>query len=135
MICLFLRNSWACTHFLPSIVTLLLDALLRFQIPLSKIRGQCYDGCSTMAGAKSGVAPRIAEKEPRAVFTHCFGHSLNLGVSDTVKQSPLIKDCLDTCFELVKLVKFSPMREASLRNIKEEVGSGAHGIRTLCPTR
>ena len=68
-----------------SIVSVLLDALLRFQIPLSKVRGQCYDGCSTMAGAKSGVATQIAEKEPRAVFTHCFGHALNLGESDTMK--------------------------------------------------
>ena len=118
-----------------SIVSVLLDALLRFQNPLSKVRGQCYDRYSTMAGVKYGVATQIAEKEPRAVFTHCFGHALNLGVSDTVKQSQLIKYCLDTCFELVKLVKFSPKREAMLRNIKEEIGSEALGIRTLCPTR
>ena len=42
---------------------------------VSKVRGQCYDGCNTMAGAKSGVATQIAEKKPRAVFTHCFGHA------------------------------------------------------------
>ena len=61
-----------------SIVSVLLDALLRFQIPLSKLRGQCYDGCSTMAGTKSGVAAQISAKEHRAVFTHCYGHALNL---------------------------------------------------------
>jgi len=88
-----------------------------------------------MTGAKAGVAVKIEEVEPRAVFTHCYGHALNLGVSDTIKQSPAMKDCLDTCFKLVKLIKFSPKREAMLRELKEEVGSDAPGIRTLCPTR
>ena len=59
--------------------------------------------------------------EPRAVFTHCYGHALNLGVSDTVKKSIIMKDCLDTCYELVKLIKFSPKREAILTHLKEEI--------------
>ena len=91
-----------------SIATVMLDALVRFQVPLAKIRGQCYDGCSTMAGQRSGVAARIQKKEPRAVFAHCYGHALNLSVSDTIKKSSLLSDCLDTSYELVKLVKFSP---------------------------
>ena len=84
-----------------SIVEVMKDAFLRFQIPMAKLRGQCYDGCSTMAGAKAGVAVKIEEMEPRAVFTHCYGHALNLGVNDTIKHSPAMKDCLDTIFELV----------------------------------
>ncbi len=106
-----------------SIVSAILDALLRFEIPLSRIRGQCYDGCSTMAGAKSGVAVQIQEKAPKAVFTHCYGHALNLSVNDTIRQSTVMRDCLDTFFELIKLIKFSPKREAMLNLIKEEVGS------------
>ena len=42
-----------------SIVETMKDAFLRFQIPLAKLRGQCYDGCSTMAGLKAGVAAKI----------------------------------------------------------------------------
>lgn len=68
-----------------SIVDVMKDAFLRFQIPLAKLRGQCYDGCSTMAGTKAGVAAKIAKIEPQAVFTHCYGHALNLSVSDTIK--------------------------------------------------
>ena len=118
-----------------SIVSAITDALLRFQIPMTKIRGQCYDGCSTMAGAKVGVAVKIQEKEPRAVFTHCFGHALNLSVSDTIKQSGIMKDCLDTSYELIKLIKFSPKREAMLCQLKEENESEAPSIRIMCPTR
>ena len=111
------------------------DAFLRFQILLAKLCGQCYDGCSTIMGAKAGVAAKIEEIEPQAVFTHCYGHLLNLSVSDTIKHLPAMKDCLDTSFELVKLIKFSPKREAMLRELKEEIGSDASSVRTLCPTR
>ena len=30
------------------------DCLCRFNIPFSKVRGQCYDGASTMSGVRSG---------------------------------------------------------------------------------
>ena len=118
-----------------SIVEVMKDTFIRFQIPLTKIRGQCYDGCSTMAGAKAGVATKIQELEPRAVFLHCYGHALNLALSDTIKQSRPMKDCLDTCYEIIKLIKFSPNREAILQDVKEESGSDASCVRTLCPTR
>ena len=88
-----------------------------------------------MAGARAGVAVKIQELEPRAVFTHCYGHVLNLAVNDTITKVPKMKDCLDTCYEIVKLIKFSPKREAMLSQLKEEMGSDAPGVRTLCPTR
>ena len=108
-----------------SIVDAIKDAFLRFQIPFTKLRGQCYDGCSTMAGARAGVAVKIQELEPRAMFTHCYGHALNLAVNDTITKVPKMKDCLDTCYEIVKLIKFSPKQEAMLSQLKEEMGSDA----------
>ena len=65
-----------------------------------------------MAGATVGVAVKIQELEPRAVFTHCYGRALNLAVCDTITNLPRMKDCLDTYYEIVKLIKFSPKREA-----------------------
>ena len=62
------------------------------------------------------------------MFTHYYGHVLNLAVSDTVKQSPAMKNCLDTCFEVVKLNNFFPKREAALRVLKEEIGSDAPSV-------
>ena len=88
-----------------------------------------------MAGVKGGVATKIQQIEPKAIFTHCYGHALNLSVNDTIKGSAAMKDCLDTCFELVKLIKFSPKREAMLSKIKEETGSDSISVRALCPTR
>ena len=90
---------------------------LRYQIPFQKLCGQCYDGCSTMAGGRPGVAVKIQEIQPKAVFTHCYGHALNLGVGDVIKHANIMRDCLDTCFELIKLIKFSTKREAILNLI------------------
>ena len=39
-----------------------------------------------MSGTKSGVAARLLEEEPRAIYTHCYGHALSLACSDSLKQ-------------------------------------------------
>ena len=88
-----------------------------------------------MTDYKSGVANCIQDIEPREVFTHYCGHSLNLAVSDSVKACRMMKDVLETVREITKLITFSPRREAILRAVKEEVGSDAAGIRVPCPTR
>ena len=111
------------------------DVLLRLNLSVSKVRGQCYDGAATMSGAKSGVAMRLCTVEPRAVFTHCYGHSLNLACGDTIKQCKLMQDALDTTHEITKLIKKSPARDATFKRLKEEMGSDSPGIRVLCPTR
>ena len=68
-----------------AIVKVIKDVLLRMNLAMTRIRGQCYFGCSTMAGEKSGVAKQIKEEESRALFTHCYTHSLNLAVGDAIK--------------------------------------------------
>ncbi len=114
------------------------DTLLRMSLDVAKCRGQCYDGASNMRGTKSGVASRFIAEEKRAVYTHCYGHALNLAVGDTIKQSKVCCEALETAFEITKLVKFSPKRNAAFDRLKSEVaeesGSGV-GIRKLCPTR
>ena len=88
---LYLTDSIAAT----ALVDIIEDVILRMNIKLEHCRGQCYDGASTMSGTKKGVAKVIATKESRAIYTHCYGHALNLGVGDTVKQCHLMKSALD----------------------------------------
>ena len=54
--------------------------------------------------SKRGAAKRISDLEPRAVYTHCYGHALYLAAADTLKQSKLMKDTLDTTREITKLI-------------------------------
>ena len=119
-----------------TLTTAIKDVFERFNFSFNKLRGQCYVGASAMSGAKSGVARRILEIEPRALFTHCYGHSLNLAACDTMKQIKLLKDALGVSFEITKLLKYSPRREGIFLRLKENLpASTATGNRVLCPTR
>lgn len=77
-------------------------------ISMSNCCAQCYDGASNMVGARSGVANLVQRDEPRAILVHCYGHSLQLAVSDTVKKIKTMADALDTTNEISKLLKYSP---------------------------
>ena len=90
-----------------TITAVIKDTLIRMNLPISRLRGQCYNGASVMSGAKGGVAKQIHDLEPRAEFMHCFGHSLNLAASDAIKQSKLMSDALGTTHEITKLIKYS----------------------------
>ena len=117
------------------LVQVLKDTLLRMNLPLAHCRGQCYDGAANMAGARNGVATQILHEEPRATFTHCYGHALNLAAGDTVKKNKVLRNTLDTTLEISKLIKFSPRRDAIFQKLKLELASETPGFRTLCPTR
>ncbi len=92
------------------LVSAIKDVFLRMNISFDKLRGQCYDGASA-SGSKNGVAKCISDIEPRALFTHCYGHALNLAASDTVKKLKIVKDALNLTQEIAKLMKYSPRRE------------------------
>ena len=118
-----------------TLISVIKDVLLRFNLPLSKVRGQCYDGASTMSGYKSGVAAKLLQEEPKALYTHCYGHALNLACADAIKHSKVMRDALDTAYEIVKLIKYSPQRQSSFMTLKAELAPGTPGVRSLCPTR
>ena len=47
----------------------------------------------------------------------------------------VVKDALDTTFELSKLLKYSSKRNATFKANKEQLAPSDPGFRTLCPTR
>ena len=118
-----------------TIVATIKDVLVRMNLALSRCRGQCYDGASTMAGTRNGVATQLRDEENRAVFLHCYGHALNLAVGGSVKNSKLLKDALEITFEVSKLVKFSPKRDVMFEKLKDKLAPDTSGFRVLCPTR
>ena len=94
------------------------------KLKLNKSRGQCYGGCSTMSASKTGLAVQIKSEEERALYTHCYAHSINLAVGDTMKVCPVLKDTIENTYKLTKLVKMSPKRDAKLHFIQAENNSG-----------
>ena len=97
---------------------LIKDTLCRMNLKVEHCRGQCYDGASSISGAKKGVAKKLREEEPRAVFTHCYGHALNLVLGDCVKQCKVMKSTFDVVTEVSNLLKKSPKRDAMFEKIR-----------------
>lgn len=63
-----------------TIVRVLKDTILRMNLKnVHVLSSMLYDGASNMKKA----AAKIKSLESHALYLHCYGHSLNLAVSDT----------------------------------------------------
>ena len=116
-----------------SLVAIIKDVLLQLNLTLDNCRGQCYDGASNMQGVRNDVATQILQDQPNAICTHCYGHALNLACQDMVRSIKVIRDALDTTFEISKLLKYSAKRKATYQKLKDEISPKECGFRTLCP--
>ena len=85
---------------------ILKDVVLRLGLDPERLRGQCYDGCSTMMSKKSGVATTIKNALNRNALAINFHlHALNLACGDNIKNCKLMQNALETSLENSKLVK------------------------------
>ena len=85
----------------------ILQTLQFWNLGLENLRGQCFDGASSMSGAKSGCSVIIKQHAPLAVYTHCASHRLNLAIVSACK----IQDFKNTetyLGEMARFFKFSP---------------------------
>ena len=69
------------------------------------------------------AAKEIKSIEPCALHLHCFGHSLNLAVADTLKSIKIVSDILDHALDICKLLKFSLRRNAIFQKAKVRAAS------------
>ena len=81
-----------------------------------------------MCGSRNGVATRLQREEKRAAYTHCYGHALNLAVGYTMKQLKVCCEAMEVGYEISKLIKYSPKRNAAFERIK---GVEAHKFHFL----
>ena len=54
---------------------------------------------------------------------------------DTIEKCTVLKKALDITYEMTKLIKYSPKRDAMFNKLKDELQPECPGIRVLCPTR
>ncbi|XP_037077336.1 zinc finger MYM-type protein 1-like [Pollicipes pollicipes] len=109
---------------------LIQDALTRLQLPMDRIRGQCYDGAANMAGAFRGVQARVKAVEPRAAFVHCTAHRLNLVCQEALNGVREVRDAIQEVGRLVSFYRDSPKRMVALEHAGAQMS-----LRPLCPTR
>ena len=91
-----------------TIVAVIRDCLIRFELPIQNLRRQTYDGASNMMGKRSGVAQQILKDQPKALVTHCHGHSLSLAIKDANKLCSILNEVMESVGEIIVLIKFSP---------------------------
>ena len=61
-------------------------------LDISNVRGQGYDNGSNMKGKNIGVQKKVLEINPRAFYSACGCHSLNLALCDMAKSCGKAKD-------------------------------------------
>ena len=115
-------------------VKVIFDTIQKMGLKIKNARRQCYDGASTMAGVKNGVAAKIKLMNEAALYTYCYGHALNLAVNDCIRNTKDLNDVWVMLKEICNLVKKSPSRESKIREIREKTKNHNKGIRVFCPT-
>jgi|UniRef100_A0A2S2QYD6 hypothetical protein len=60
------------------LATVLQNTLIELGLDLDKLYGQGYDGAATISGNFRGVQAIVKKSHPKALYTHCVSHSLNL---------------------------------------------------------
>ncbi|XP_042466060.1 zinc finger MYM-type protein 1-like [Zingiber officinale] len=98
--------------------THLKDALIHLELDIDDIRGQGYDNGSNMKGKHKGVQRRLLEINPRAFYTPCGCHSLNLALCDMVNCCPQAMSFFGVIQRIYTLFSSSTKR---WRNFKDHV--------------
>ena len=81
---------------------------------------QAYNGAANMLGKNSGMGSTLICKFEKALHLHSLRHCINLATKSANLVSSRMKDCIDVCLELLKLIKYSLKRKTVLENLKLE---------------
>ncbi|KAL6495855.1 hypothetical protein OROGR_030418 [Orobanche gracilis] len=101
------------------------DALAILNLDLNDIRGQGYDNGSNMKGHYKGVSSRVLKEYPRAFYSPCSCHSLNLVLCDMAMSSVQAKSFFGVIQRIYKLFSGSTKRWEVLKTyVKDRNGKG-----------
>ena len=92
-----------------------------------------------MARQTSGVARRIADDDPRAVYVHCLAHCLNVELQESARNIPIYRDMMEYLKDIINMIRVSSKRSLLLANHQQDslewVACKRKSLRPLCPTR
>ena len=96
----------------------IMTALAEWGVPMEYMRGQCYDGDSSMSGACSGCSALIKEKASSAVYHHCAAHRWNLAIVSACQISTF-KNTESYIGEMARFFEYSAKRQRLLDKLKK----------------
>lgn len=119
-----------------SLASAIIRSLAACNVDITKARGQSYDGAAAMSSSRVGVQARIKEASPKALYTHCSNHRLNLSIATACK-IPQVRLTVDVINEAFFFFDMSPKRQRFLERVLEAYGSEQAKRRLcgLCRTR
>lgn len=111
------------------------DVLDDYKVGSSRLVAQAYDGASVMASTVNGVQGLLRVDFPLALFVHCYGHSLNLVLSQGLQ-------CMSECrifFQTINgMATFFSTSAKRTRLLEQSAGSRlprVHAIRWTYSSR
>lgn len=110
----------------------IISTLTSLGLNLKNARGQGYDGAANMRSAFRGVQAVIMKQFPKALYTHCFAHCLNLCLNDASKVQQ-VRNALGVVQEVSACFRASAKRSTVLR--KKLESKSFSGLKKFCETR
>ena len=89
----------------------------KYGLDMINLRGQCYDGAGNMSGVRKGLAARVTQEFPKAVYTWCSSHKLNLCVVKSCDMTE-VRNMIDKATEVAIFFNYSPQRQ---RTFEEQI--------------
>ena len=106
-------------------------------LPIENIRGQGYDGASSVSLERVDLQARIKEISPLATYIHCSSHQLNLVISHSYAL-PEVRNVIDRLRNCCHFFLASPKQNGLLEHIvsnKVEHKGTRKALPDLCKTR
>lgn len=114
----------------------ILNHLEKLGIDKNDMIAQGYDGAAAMSGKTNGTQSQIRQHCPRAIYIHCFSHSLNLAISASTDIAE-VKSTYSTISDISNFFKNSCQRQDKFKEYIDRLcpNSSHSRLKAFCPTR
>lgn len=104
-----------------TLYSLLVEVLKKYNLDISNIRGQGYDGCAAMTGQYRGVKSRMLAVNSKAYFVHCYAHRLNLVIVDAVSKNVMSINFFGIVAQLYVFIQGSAKRHSLFQSMQLKI--------------
>ena len=108
------------------------EMLFKFQLPIDKCRGHCYDDAANVSGRVNGLRMKLIHEESRAICVHKRVHKLNSGC---FKNSNDVRYVMRLVQSPIAIIRGPPKRLSWFYQFQAvQVNHQLASLRALCPT-